>query len=93
MTVTLDNWRCFCEEWGCSKDKGISAVIEYDNNGEDDSMCSKGILVCNNQLESIDAPNDRFDERRLVIRTSPEVHLLSSFVFPLDLGFLFVDLF
>ncbi|XP_030550047.1 ubiquitin carboxyl-terminal hydrolase 26 isoform X2 [Rhodamnia argentea] len=71
--ITSSDWKCFCEEWGCSENKGISAIIEHDNDAQDKGMCGKESLIGNEQLGSIDGSNNRLDERRLVIRTSPEV--------------------
>ncbi|XP_031381797.1 ubiquitin carboxyl-terminal hydrolase 26 isoform X2 [Punica granatum] len=71
--ITENDWKCFCEEWGCSQEKGISAMIECPDSAHSNADSSKETSVCEEQLNSHDEANDRYDDKQLVIKTSPEV--------------------
>ncbi|KAL5066077.1 hypothetical protein RYX36_027814 [Vicia faba] len=54
LTIIPENdWRCFCEEWGGTKTKGISATIEHINNsGTFLTGSSDKMLICEDQLQT-----------------------------------------
>ncbi|CAI8616488.1 unnamed protein product [Vicia faba] len=53
LTIIPENdWRCFCEEWGATKTKRVSATIEHINNsGAFLTGSSDKMLICEDQLQ------------------------------------------
>lgn len=76
MTIITENdWRCFCKEWGCSEEKGISAIIECPDIAQNNVDSCKEASVSEEQLNFHDEANDKYDDKLLTIRTFPEVLL------------------
>ncbi|KAK4793462.1 hypothetical protein SAY86_023897 [Trapa natans] len=71
--ITENDWSCFCKEWGCSEEKGISATIECPEFALNNVDACKEISVIEEQLNSHDEANDKYDDKQLTIRTFPEV--------------------
>ncbi|GAV63630.1 UCH domain-containing protein/DUSP domain-containing protein [Cephalotus follicularis] len=71
--VTENDWRCFCEEWGGTEEKGISAVIELKNNMVTNiAGCSDDMPICEEHLTS-DETNNESESKQPVIMTFPEI--------------------
>ncbi|CAJ2643397.1 unnamed protein product [Trifolium pratense] len=75
LTIISENdWICFCEEWGGTVTKGISATIYHINDsdnfltGSDDKM-----LICEDQLHTGDKVNNENGTGQILIKTCPEV--------------------
>ncbi|XP_038696687.1 ubiquitin carboxyl-terminal hydrolase 26 isoform X1 [Tripterygium wilfordii] len=75
LTIISENdWQCFCEEWGCAEEKGISAIIEISNAaGTKLPGTSEEIPVCEDHLIPNDEVNNEIEYGQPVIRTSPEI--------------------
>jgi ubiquitin carboxyl-terminal hydrolase 48 len=72
--ITENDWKCFCEEWSGTEEKGISAIIEYScdtGNGLAD-YCNE-MPICEEHLSSNEEVNTENESRQPVIRTCPEV--------------------
>ncbi|OMO91103.1 Ubiquitin [Corchorus olitorius] len=70
--VTENDWKCFCEEWGGTEEKGISAVIEF-RNADNLSGCNGDMPICEPQLDLPNEVNNEVESREPLIRTHPEV--------------------
>ncbi|KAE8678665.1 Ubiquitin carboxyl-terminal hydrolase 26 [Hibiscus syriacus] len=68
--ITEHDWECFCEEWGGTKENGISAMIEHSN---DLAGCCGDMPTCEQQLNLSNEVNNEIESKQPVIRTCPEV--------------------
>lgn len=74
VVITENDWNCFCEEWGGTKGKGISArvelsnpsVISVDSSPEEIPRTDEDVVI----LDDVD---DETETRLPQIRTSVEV--------------------
>lgn len=75
MTIITENdWKCFCEEWGGTEEKGIYAIIEYSYNAGNTLVAScEEMPVFEERLSSHDEETSESESRQPVIRTCPEV--------------------
>ena len=70
--ISANDWKCFCEEWGGTETKGISATIENTSDSENIlTRFSSETTMCEDQLN--DKVNDDSGTRQLLIKTCPEV--------------------
>ncbi|KAM3687625.1 hypothetical protein ACJW31_10G089000 [Castanea mollissima] len=72
--ITENDWKCFCEEWGGTKEKGISVIIEYSCNAGNFMVgnCEE-LPVCEEHLSSHEEVNTENGTRQPAIRTCPEI--------------------
>ncbi|KAK6923666.1 Peptidase C19, ubiquitin carboxyl-terminal hydrolase [Dillenia turbinata] len=71
--VTENDWKSFCEEWGGSREKCISAEIEYGRCSMNGSAGSfKEVPNTVEQLSANDDANDELESRQPIIKTCPE---------------------
>ncbi|CAI8599711.1 unnamed protein product [Vicia faba] len=77
LTIIPENdWICFCEEWGGTKTKGISATIEHINYSENFLIGSSDkMLICEDQLQTGDKVKNEngTGSEQILIKTCPEV--------------------
>ncbi|KAK6923663.1 Peptidase C19, ubiquitin carboxyl-terminal hydrolase, partial [Dillenia turbinata] len=72
--VTENDWKSFCEEWGGSREKCISAEIEYGRCSMNGSAGSfKEVPNTVEQLSANDDANDELESRQPIIKTCPEM--------------------
>ncbi|XP_020226068.1 ubiquitin carboxyl-terminal hydrolase 26 isoform X2 [Cajanus cajan] len=72
--VTENDWKCFCEEWGGIETKGISATIDNVNDSENVlTGSSEEMLICKDQLGTVDKMNNENGSGQILIKTCPEV--------------------
>lgn len=72
--ITKDDWKFFCEEWGCTEEKGISAEIEFSNCVANNLAGScEEIPIIEEHMSPHDEVNEEIESRQPVIKTSPEV--------------------
>ncbi|XP_054797302.1 ubiquitin carboxyl-terminal hydrolase 26 isoform X2 [Prosopis cineraria] len=70
--ISENDWKCFCEEWGGTETKGISAAIEDISDSENIlTGFSSETPTCEDQLN--DKVHNDSGTRQLVIKTSPEI--------------------
>lgn len=77
LTIISENdWICFCEEWGGTKTKGISATIAHINDSENFlTGSSDTMLICEDQLQTGDKVKNEngTGSEQILIKTCPEV--------------------
>lgn len=81
MTIITDNdWKLFCEDWGCTEAKGITA--EIDCLGNNFLGSSEDMTISEEHMNLNDESNVGVESRRLIIKISPEVNsfILFSFI-------------
>ncbi|KAB1204508.1 Ubiquitin carboxyl-terminal hydrolase 26 [Morella rubra] len=72
--ITENDWKCFCEEWGGTEEKGIYAIIEYSYNAGNTLVAScEEMPVFEERLSSHDEETSESESRQPVIRTCPEI--------------------
>lgn len=72
--ITKDDWKFFCEEWGCTEEKGISAEIEFSNCVANNLAGScEEMPIIEEHMSPHDEVNEEIESRQPVIKTSPEV--------------------
>ncbi|KAL6953118.1 Ubiquitin carboxyl-terminal hydrolase 26, partial [Sarracenia purpurea var. burkii] len=72
--VTENDWKLFCEDWGGTVEKGISAEIEVSNCvGDESFLVSPEIPISEECMNAHDEANGEAESKRLVVKTSPEV--------------------
>ncbi|KAI4316238.1 hypothetical protein L6164_024237 [Bauhinia variegata] len=72
--ISESDWKCFCEEWGGTEAKGISATIENDKDSENIlGGSSKEMPISEDQLTAFDKGNNEGGTIQIVIKTCPEV--------------------
>ncbi|CAJ1973795.1 unnamed protein product [Sphenostylis stenocarpa] len=74
LTIVSENdWKCFCEEWGGSETKVISATIDHVNDPNMLTGTSEEMLICKDQLGTADKMNSENGTGQILIKTCPEV--------------------
>lgn len=72
--ITKDDWKLFCEEWGGTEEKCISANIEYCNGVTNSlSVSCEEIPISVEHLRAHDEADDENDSRQPVVKTCPEI--------------------
>ncbi|PHT52680.1 hypothetical protein CQW23_07142 [Capsicum baccatum] len=72
LTIITDNdWKLFCEDWGCTEAKGITA--EIDCLGNNFLGSSEDMAISEEHMNLNDESNVGVESRRLIIKISPEV--------------------
>ncbi|KAA8528196.1 hypothetical protein F0562_035553 [Nyssa sinensis] len=71
--ITENDWRLFCEDFGGTVEKGISAVIELINGIPDNIARSCEDTPISEHMNSHGEPNGEAESKRPVIKTCPEV--------------------
>ncbi|KAM3320310.1 ubiquitin carboxyl-terminal hydrolase 26 isoform X1 [Capsicum chacoense] len=73
LTIITDNdWKLFCEDWGCTEAKGITA--EIDCLGNNFLGSSEDMTISEEHMNLNDESNVGVESRRLIIKISPEFH-------------------
>lgn len=71
--ITTNDWKLFCESWGGTEEKGISAEIELSNYVDNNSVGSCEEMLISEELMNSHGANGEADSKRPVIKTCPEV--------------------
>lgn len=72
--VTENDWKWFCEEWGGSKEKGLSVIVDFSNNAGNELVGScKEIPSSEEPCGPRDEENNEIESQRPVVRTFPEI--------------------
>lgn len=73
--ITEVDWKCFCEEWGCAEEKGLSATLESTENGDEE------LAITTEQVSTSDEANGVAESRKPIFKTCPQVAVLVSLFF------------
>lgn len=71
--VTENDWKLFCEDWGGTEERGISAVIEINKCMEDSAIGFSEDMPMSEEHMDSDITTDEAEGKRPMIKTSPEV--------------------
>lgn len=78
--ITENDWKLFCEDWGGTEERGISAVIEINKCMEDSAVGFSEDMPMSEEHMDSDITIDEAEGKCPMIKTSPEVMNLNVFL-------------
>lgn len=85
--ITDDDWKLFCEDWGGTAAKGITAEIDF--LGNDFVGSSEDMAISEEHMNWNDESNVGPESRRFIIKISPEVNSFVLFFISLNLDIIY----